>query len=77
MNASTDFIRELLEETKFKIENHKRSGLSIEKCEDAYECGHRNGSFFVLVDLRRRLKEHLEGLDATPSPIPPQPPDDR
>lgn len=49
----------LLEQVQQQIDAVK-PGLGRDQCKDDYEHGHRNGAFFVLVEIRRALKERAE-----------------
>lgn len=55
-SASPDLASTLLEQVQQQIDELK-PGLGRDQCKDDYEHGHRNGAFFMLVDIRRALKE--------------------
>lgn len=63
-NERPPFMTNLLETIKEHIKNIK-TGLSRDQCKDDYEHGHRNGMFFMLVEVRRFLNEN-SGVDALP-----------
>lgn len=65
-NALPDLATTLLEQVQQKIDEIKPD-LGRGQCKDDYEHGHRNGAFFVLVELRRALKEEMETHRETPS----------
>lgn len=55
-SATPDPAATLLEQVQQQIDELK-PGLQRDQCKDDYEHGHRNGAFFMLVDIRRALKE--------------------
>lgn len=54
--AVEEGVPKLLEQVQQQIDEIK-PGLGRDQCKDDYEHGHRNGMFFVLVELRRAIKE--------------------